>query len=246
MIPLKTPAEIQVMQEGGRRLALVMRKMLAAVKPGITLLEIEKIADQEIKKQDGQPSFKTVPGYRWATCLNLNQGVVHGIPSNEALLAHDLLSLDVGMFYRGFHTDMSTTVAVSGSGGKFLAVGKMALEKAVEVAKAGNFVAHISKAMEKEIKKAGFSPVEALTGHGVGKKLHEEPAIPCFWQDEVEDSPRLQAGMVLAIEVIYAQGQPEVVLDQDNWTIETADGKLAGLFEQTVAITPGGPVILTA
>ncbi len=246
MIPLKSPADIKIMKAGGRRLAKVMQKMLAAVKPETTLLAIEQIADAEIKRLGGAPSFKKVPGYRWATCLNINEGVVHGIPSNYRLAAADVLSLDVGMLYRGFHTDMSTSVAVSGAGGKFLAVGKTALKKAVEAAKAGNYVAQISLAMEKEIRQAGFSPVEALTGHGVGKKLHEEPAIPCFWQAEVADSPRLQVGMVLAIEVIYAQGLPEVVLDQDNWTIETADGKPAGLFEQTVAVTAKGPVILTA
>lgn len=245
MIPLKTPEEIQIMKEGGRRLALVMEKMVEAVRPGVTLSRLDKLADLEIKTQGGTPSFRMVPGYQWATCLNINQGVVHGIPSSYQLKASDLLSLDIGMFYRGFHTDMATTVAASGAKGKFLKAGEKALEQAIKMAKDGNFVAHISKAIEKTIRKADFSPVEALTGHGVGKKLHEEPAIPCFWEGSVKDSPRLYSGMVLAIEVIYAQGQPDVVLGSDGWTIETADGKPAGLFEETVAITPKGPIILT-
>lgn len=246
MIPIKTRQEIEIMKEGGRRLALVMKKMVEAVGPDVTLSRLDKLADREIKKQGGVPSFKMVPGYQWATCLDVNQGVVHGIPSNYQLKISDVVSLDVGIFYRGFHTDMATTVTASGTGGKFLEAGKKALKKAIAAAKVGNYVAHISLAIEKEIRKAGFSPVEALTGHGVGKKLHEEPAIPCFWQEDIKDSPRLSSGMVLAIEVIYAQGQPEVVLGNDGWTIETTDGKLAGLFEQTVAITPQGPIILTA
>jgi methionyl aminopeptidase len=127
-----------------------------------------------------------------------------------------------------------------------LEAGRRALEKAIAVARADNYVAQISLAIEKEIRAAGFSPIEALTGHGVGKKLHEEPPIPCFWRERPEDSPRILAGMVLAIEVIYGAGRPGVVLDANGWTVETADGQPAGLFEQTVAVTARGPIVITA
>lgn len=246
MIPLKTPAEIQVMRDGGRRLALVMKKTLPAVRPGITLRELDKLADLEIRRQGGAPSFKMVSGYQWATCLNINQGVVHGIPNEYRIKEGDLVSVDLGMFYHGFHTDMAWTLRVKAQSDKFLEAGERALKKAIAAAKVGNRVAQISLAMEREIKKAGFSPIEALTGHGVGRKLHEEPAIPCFWSGPPANSQKLRPGMVLALEIIYAQGRPEVVLSADGWTIETTDGQLAALFEQTVAVTAEGPVIITA
>jgi methionyl aminopeptidase len=186
-----------------------------------------------------------VPGYKWATCINVNQGVVHGIPGKYRLQNGDLLSLDIGMFYKGLHTDMATTIqagnlpkrqAAAIKIGKFLRAGERALEKAIQVAKVGNRVGHISAAIEKEIKKAGFNPIEALTGHGIGKKLHEEPKIPCFLEEKITQTAELKPGMTLAIDVIYAQGSPEVILKDDGWTLETVDRSLAALFEKTILI----------
>ncbi len=251
MIPLKTKLEIKVIKEGGRRLAEVMRESLAEVKPGRALFQINQKIEELILKKGGQPSFKMVPNYHWASCLNVNQGVVHGIPGDYRLKENDFLSLDIGLFFKGFHTDMSRTIKVStgknkGQSDEFLKVGERALKKAIEAARVGHHVGHLSQAMEKEIRKAGFSPIEVLTGHGVGKKLHEAPPIPCLLWGSIKSTPKLEAGMVLAIEVIYVQGSPEVVLSSDNWTIETADGQLAGLFEETIAVQAGKPLILTA
>jgi methionyl aminopeptidase len=251
MIPIKTREEIEIMKEGGQRLAQVMKETLAVVKPGLALSQINQKIEELILKKGGQPSFKMVPGYHWASCLNVNQGVVHGVPGDYRLKENDFLSLDVGLFFKGFHTDMARTVKVSegknkGQDDGFLKVGRRALKKAIEMARVGNNIGHLSQAMEKEIRKAGFSPIEVLTGHGVGRKLHETPPIPCLLWGTLESTPRLEAGMALAVEVIYAQGSPEVVLAADNWTIETTDNQLAGLFEQTIVIQPGKPLILTA
>ncbi len=251
MISIKTKVQIEVMKEGGKRLSWVLSQILKEVKPQVALWQLDKLAEKLIKKQGGQPSFKMVPGYQWTTCIDINEGVVHGIPGKYRLKENDLVSVDIGMFYRGFHTDMARTIRVKEQESRrvksdeFLEVGEKALEKAIKAAKAGNRIGHISQAMEKEIRKAGFSPIEVLTGHGVGKKLHEGPPIPCLLMGKIKQTPLLKNGMTLAIEVIYSQGQPDVVLSHDGWTIKTADGKLAGLFEKTIMVGQGQPLVLT-
>lgn len=268
MIPIKTTKQIEVMREGGKRLGWVFGQVLAKVKPGIKLSELDQLAETLIKKQKGRPSFKMVKGYRWATCINVNQGVVHGVPGDYQLKNGDVVSLDMGMFYKGLHTDMARTVWVRSSpsrctppaGGqrpfrrckklfrqvdKFLETGERVLGEAVKVARVGKRIGHISQTIENQIKKAEFSPVRDLTGHGVGKKLHEEPQIPCFLNTEIKKTPLIKPGMGLAIEVIYTQGSPRLVLGGDSWTVETADGSLAGLFEDTVIVTKKKPLILT-
>jgi methionyl aminopeptidase len=251
MIPIKTKKEIEILKQGGEKLSWVLRQILKETKPQVALCQLDKLATELIKKQGGQPSFKMVPGYHWATCINVNDGVVHGIPGNYRLQKNDLVSVDIGMFYEGLHTDMARTIRLKEpkdrkeESDKFLAVGEKTLEKAIKVAKAGNRVGHISQVIEKELKKAGFSPVEVLTGHGVGKELHEDPMIPCFLSEEIKKTPLLKEGMVLAIEVIYTQGQPDLIIDDDQWTMRTADGKLAGLFEKTIAVGKKGSFVLT-
>lgn len=245
MIPLKSAKEIKIMREGGKRLAWVFKQL--KIKPGMSLKEIDSLVEKLIEKQKGKPSFKTVEGYFWATCLNINQGVVHGVPTNYRLKKGDMLSIDIGIFYKGFHTDKAETIRVGrkNQNEKFLKTGRRALSKAVDAAQPGNRVGHISQAIEKEIEKYGFQPIRALVGHGVGKKLHESPQIPCFLKGEITETEKLKPGMVLAIEVIYTQRKHKVVVNDDGWTVETADGKSAGLFEDTVAVTKKGPLVLT-
>lgn len=264
MISIKTEEELAIMKEGGKRLAWVMKQVLAKIAPGVEFKALDRLAESLIKKQGGKPSFKMVKNYHWATCINLNQGVVHGIPGNQRIKKGDLVSLDMGIFYRGFHTDMARTLCVrtknlrlparSASGGKtqnwrekerFLKTGRLALKKAIGAAKPGNRVGHISQAIEKVIKKAGFSPVKALTGHGIGRKLHESPQIPCYLREPITKTEILKPGITLAIEVIYNQGGFGVVVKKDGWTVETEDGKLAALFEDTIVITPRGSRVLT-
>lgn len=252
MIPIKTDQEIEKMREGGKRLTQVLNQVLRAIKPGVSLEKLDKLAESLIEKKGGKPSFKMVKGYHWATCINVNQGVVHGVPDGYRLKEGDLVSVDMGMFYKGLHTDMARTLCVRRQKAKvkiqkdkFLETGKEALKKAIKAAKPGNRIGHISKAIQDVIQRKGYKPIEALTGHGVGKELHEEPQIPCFLKGKIEETPMLEPGMTLAIEAIYAQGSPEIVVAPNGWTIETQDGKMSGLFEETVAVTRDGPLILT-
>jgi len=257
MIPIKSAKEIEIMREGGKRLARVLEQTLKEIKPGVSLRDLDQLAESLIEKNKGKPSFKMVEGYDWATCINVNQGVVHGIPGNYRLKKDDLVSLDLGMFYKGLHTDAARTIRVkdlpAGKAGqesrrvkdKFLTAGRGALGAAIKATKPGNRVGHISAAIEKEIIKARLIPIKALTGHGIGKKLHEPPQIPCFLRGKIEETPKLKPGMTLAIEVIYTQGKPGVVLKNDSWTVETADNQLAGLFEDTIAETTKRALNLT-
>jgi len=247
MIPLKTQEEMEIMAEGGKKLARVKNSLKDAVKEGVTAPEIEDLAVKLIQKEGGEPSFKMVPGYSWATCVNVNEGLVHGIPSKSMVFKKgDVVSVDVGMYFKGFHTDTSFSVGISPEEDtkKFLEVGKKALTKAISEVKVGRHIYDISKAIQDTITAAGYSPVKALVGHGVGRELHEEPQIPCFVPGG--DSPEVKPGMVLAVEVMYSQGSPDVVQEADGWTIAMRDGKIAGLFEETVAVSYEGSRVLTS
>lgn len=249
MIPIKTEQELKIMGEGGKRLTLAFRQILEEARVGVRLKDLDLLAEKLIEKQGGSPSFKVVKGYYWTTCININQGVVHGIPNDYKIKEGDVLSLDMGILFEGFHSDMARTIIIegklSGKNPEFLKAGGMALRRAVIQARVGNRVGHITLAIEQEIKKAGFNPIESLTGHGVGRKLHEEPQIFGVLKQELRQTPLLKKGMALAIEVIYAEGRPDLILKSDGWTIETADGRLAGLFEDTVVLTEAGPLVLT-
>lgn len=249
MIHKKTQAEIELMHEGGKKLAKIRDFLKDSITPGVTPLELDEMAEKKIIEAGGESSFKKVRGYKWTTCININDGVVHGIPTKKPIQDKDLVKLDVGMFYKGFHTDTSFTVQAGTDEpevDKFVAVGREALKKAIHEARIGNKIGHISLAMQQVFDKYGVSPVRALTGHGVGKTLHEEPQIPCFWEGDPEKSQEIVLGSVFAIEAIYTQGDPDLVVLEDNWTIATKDGKIAGLFEETVAVTDKGNLVLTA
>lgn len=247
-LTIKTKEEINLMAEGGAKLKEIKKKLAAMVKEGISTMDLENKASQLIEVSGGQASFKMVPGYHWATCVNLNLGVVHGIPSEKVVFKRgDLVSIDIGLFYKGFHTDtaISLGIGLSKEKQKFLNAGRLALKKAIFQAKAGNRIFDISLAIQETIEEASYTPVYALVGHGVGRNLHEEPSIPGFVQGARERSPEIVPGMTLAIEIIYAQGKPDVVASEDGWTISTRDGKIAALFEETVAVTRHGPLVLT-
>lgn len=245
---LKSPAEIKIMAEGGKRLAFVRDELARQAKVGMTTAQLDKLADALITKAGGQAAFKLVDGYHHATCISVNDEVVHGVPGKYVLKLGDVVSIDVGLVYQGFNTDTSVTVTVGSNSKdvkKFLEVGRKCLARAIKQAKIGKRIADISKEMQR-VEDSGYSAVQALTGHGIGRSLHEEPAVPCFVVGEYHHSPVIQEGMVLAIEIMYNAGSAEVVYkNNDGWTIATADGKISGLFEETVAVTKKGPVILT-
>ena len=245
-LTIKTGAEIEIMAEGGKKLGEIRKSLAAMVKSGLTTAKLDREAEKLIMEAGGKPSFKMVPGYNWATCINLNDVVVHGIPGKDVIKEGDKVGIDMGMYYKGFHTDTATTVVANHKANVFLDTGRVALKKAIEQAKPGKRVMDISRAMQETVEAAGYSAVTALTGHGIGKNLHEAPPIPCFVLGKYEDSMVLETGMVIAIEVMYNAGTSEVAYkNDDGWTIVTADGKISGLFEHTVAVTHTGPVILT-
>lgn len=245
---IKTDEEIKIMMEGGKRLFKIKNEVKKNIKEGVKASEIEDIVTDLIKKAGGKPSFKMVPGYSWSTCVNVNDGLVHGIPKDSVVFNQgDIVSVDVGIYYKGFHTDTSFSVGVGIDKDKqeFLKAGEKTLLKAIEQTRPGNRIYDISEKIEQTLKKHKLSPVKALVGHGIGKKLHEEPQVPCFVRGAKNDSPTIVKGMVLAIEVMYAKGRGTVRLDEDGWTIATRDGKISALFEETVAIGSKGPLVLT-
>lgn len=248
MTILKTEQEIAIFKQGGKYLGSILKALLQEVKPGVNTWDLDQIGDELIKKTGCTPSFKTVRGYKWATCMCVNDEVVHGIP-DDTLKDGDILCIDIGLLYKEFHTDCAWTVQVGTKNPqvqKFLKTGEDALTAAIEQARPGNRVGHISKAIQETVEGMGYSVVKALVGHGVGRSLHESPQIPGFLDNQISNTPLLREGMTIAIEVIYNQGKEEILYkNKDGWTIVTADGSLSAVFEHTILITGGLPLILT-
>ncbi len=256
---IKSQEEINIIRESGKITANALQRALLKVVPGVTTKQLDIFIDEEIQKAGGEAAFKKVPGYRWATCMNVNDTVVHGIPTDYKLQDGDRLGIDLGTYYKEFYSDASWSVIVKRSPStldnnnsqqainKFLATGEKALGLAINKCIAGNHIGDISKAMEDTVQSAGYSCVKQLVGHGVGHELHEDPEVPCYVRGKIENTPIIKLGMVLAIEVIYNLGRSEVVYgNDDGWTIVTRDGSISGLFEHTIAVTEKGPQILTA
>ncbi len=239
--------------EAGKRLSRIFAKTLAEIKPGRKLREIDSLADKFISKSGGKASFKGVGDYQWATCINLNEGVVHGIPDNKIIKRGDVVSLDMGFEYQGCHADMAYTLQIQNPKSlptdlevdRFLEAGKKALDEAIRAVRAGNRVGHISKAIQEIIEEAGYSCVRELTGHGIGGNLHQPPWIPCRLTERIEKTPLLKEGVGLAIEVIYTLGKADLEKMADGWTIKTRDGKISALFEKTVLVTKKGVRVVT-
>lgn len=243
---VKSKSEIEIMKKAGEICSYAMKKVLATVKVGAVCSELDNIAREEIEKAGATSSFMTVDDYKWTICTTINDQVVHGIPTETALKEGDILGVDIGACYKEYHSDMAISVPIGKIGTedqKFLEIGKKTLKKAISAALIGNYIGDISQTIQDNIEGAGFSVVKNLTGHGIGKSLHEEPMVPGFGKRKT--GPKIRKNMVLAIEVIYAKGSGEIKLEKDNWTISTRDGSLGGLFEQTVAITDKGPIVLT-
>lgn len=241
-------AKIELMKKGGGKLARVRANILALALPGVKTIDLDREAEKLILQAGGKPSFKMVKGYKWATCICVNDCIVHGIPNAYKLKNGDTVTVDIGMYYRGYHTDTAATVVVGAEGqvNRFLAVGKQALEKAIQQALPRNRIGHISQAMQQIVERAGYNVARTLVGHGIGKKLHEKPQIPCFLDGEIKATLPLKQGMTLAIEVIYMEGNAEIEQDaKDHWTIRTKDGSRSAMFEHTVLVTERKPIILT-
>ncbi len=236
--------ELNLMRKSGSILSAALKRGLDEIKVGTTELEIDGIITKEIYKLGGDLSYKTVSGYKYATCITVNDEVVHGIPTSRKFEDGDLVSIDLAVMYKGWHTDAAWSILIGKDPEKqkFLNVGKEALWGAIKQAIPGNRVGDISNAIQTKVEEAGYQVVRSLVGHGVGRSLHEDPEIPGFGRKG--QGAILKGGETLAIEVIYAKGCSDVVLDEDGWTFKTADSSWGGLFEMTV-IVGQEPEVLT-
>ncbi|MCU6791749.1 MULTISPECIES: type I methionyl aminopeptidase [Paenibacillus] len=246
MIICKSPAELDLMREAGRIVAETHRLLQKAVQPDITTKELDQIAEGYIRSQGAIPSFKGYNGFPGSICASVNDELVHGIPGPRKLLNGDIISIDIGAQYKGYHGDSAWTYGVgtiSDTAKKLLEVTEQCLYKGLEEAKPDARLYTISHAIQKYVENEGFSIVREYVGHGIGSKLHEEPQIPNYGLPE--RGPRLKPGMVLAIEPMVNVGERYVKTLKDNWTVVTVDGTLCAHFEHTIAITPDGYEIFT-
>jgi len=234
------------MRQSGKIAAAALKKALEEIKVGVSELEVDKAAEEEIYKLGGDLSYRSVPGYQYATCITANEQVVHGLPTERKFQAGDIVSVDLAVVCKGWHTDCAWSVVVGGSDQekeRFLKKGEEALWKGIAQAVLGNRVGDISSAIQNTVEGAGYAVVRSLVGHGIGRSLHEGPEVPGFGQKGT--GPILKSGETLAIEVIYSRGKHEVVLAADGWTFVTADKSWAGLFEMTVVVGKDKAEVLT-
>lgn len=249
MIEIKTPEQLKIMAEGGQRLAKVRDELMAAAKPGVTTLALEDLSEQLIAEQGATSNFKGQYGYPYTILTSVNEQVIHGKPNKRALQAGDLVSIDVGLLWQGWHLDTTGTVIVDGKDSTgpevaaFAQAGYDILAEAIAKAVVGNRVGDISAAMQQGIEGRGYSVVREYVGHGLGSELHMEPMVPCFGRPGT--GAELKEGMVLAIEVMMNMGRSEVRTLKDGWTVVTKDKSISGQFEHTVAVTSAGPRVLT-
>lgn len=249
-ITLKTDDEIQIMKEGGTILRKVVDEIIPKIDVGMKTEDIDSEAERLIKSYGAEPSFKTVKGYSWSTCLPVNAQAVHTPPSKYELTDGDIITLDIGVLYKGFHTDFAYSKLVGTSKDekktKFLTVGQETLEKALKKVKPGVHLGEIAEFIEKEINKHGYFILKELTGHGIGRTLHEDPFVLNYLDRPVQKTYRMKPGFVMALEIIYSMGTEEIAYETGNsWSIITKDKSLSGWFEKTVAVTAENGFILT-
>jgi methionyl aminopeptidase len=250
VISLKSPREIEIMRRANVIVAEVLQELKQRVASGVTTLELDAVAEEMTLKKSAIPAFKgyNVGGrvYPLSLCASINDEIVHGIPSNRALREGDIVGLDYGVIYEGFYGDSAITVGVgkvTEEAQRLMDVTKQSLYKGIEELREGKRLGDLGAAVQRVAESAGFSVVRAFVGHGIGKKLHEEPPVPNY--GEPERGLRLKEGMVLAIEPMVNVGGYEVEIKEDGWTAVTKDGSLAAHFEHSVAITKDGPLILS-
>ena len=247
-IVCKSQSEIDKMRRSGHIVRQVLDELRGMVAPGVTTMDLEKVADRRIKESGAKPAFKGYYGYPCVLCTSVNEEIVHGIPSPKRVLkAGDIVSIDCGAVLDGYFGDAAITVAVGDSVSperkKLMEVTEQSLYKGIEQAKIGNTISDIGGAVQEFVEANGFSVVREFVGHGIGTKLHEEPQVPNFRSRGAD--MRLREGMVLAIEPMVNSGGPEARVLEDKWTAVTLDGSSSAHFEHCVAVTRNGPVILT-
>jgi len=249
VIQLKSQREIEVMATGGQILAEAVTLMEQSVRPGISTEDLDKLAEEFIRSHPGAvPSFKGLYNFPASICTSINNEIVHGIPSRKRVLVEgDIVSVDIGVKFDGYHTDSATTVAVGeipDESRRLLAITRQALDAGVRAARNGNHLGDIGAAVQQVVERAGFSVVRDLVGHGIGTGFHEEPQVPNYGKPK--RGLRLVPGLTIAIEPMVNVGKSGIRTMPDRWTVVTVDGSRSAHFEHTVAITENGPRILTA
>ncbi len=246
-VTIKSAREIDLMREAGRLLAIVHDELGKAIHPGMSTKDIDRLGEDLIRSYDCVPNFLNYNGYPASICVSVNDEVVHGIPRDDRILKEgDIVSLDAGLIYKGYHSDAARTYAVGQSSPeaeKLITVTKQSFFEGIKMAKAGNHLYDISNAVDAYVTSYGYGIVKALVGHGIGTKLHEDPQIPNFAQKR--KGLRLQPGMTLAVEPMINMGTGDVVWLDDKWTVVTADNAYSAHYENTILITDGEPEILT-
>ena len=246
-ISIKSPREIELMTEAGRILAIVHEELEKALRPGMTTKEIDRIGEEVIRSYGCTPSFLNYNGYPASICVSINDEVVHGIPTNKRIIREgDIVSLDAGVIYKGYHSDAARTHAVgeiSQEAKDLIKVTEECFFEGIKYAKEGNYLFEISAAIGRYANERGYGVVKDLCGHGIGSKLHEAPEIPNYEMNR--KGPRLRSGMTLAIEPMINIGTWQVNWLDDDWTVVTRDGSLSAHYENTVLITADGPKLLT-
>jgi methionyl aminopeptidase len=248
VVRINTPDEVERIRESSQIVGRCLLLLGREVRPGVTTKELDRMAEEFIRAEGGEPAFKGYRGYPASICASINEEVVHGIPSGKRVLKEgDVVSLDIGVKKAGFYGDAARTFAVgtiSGEAQALLEATERSLYAGIDQARPDGRVSDISAAIEREVKKSGFSVVRALVGHGVGRELHEEPQVPNYGRPG--EGPRLRPGMVLAIEPMVNMGLADVITLSDQWTVVSADKSLSAHFEHTVAIGEDGPVVLSS
>jgi methionyl aminopeptidase len=242
MIILKTAEEIETIGRASRVVAETLQILRDAVRPGVSTEELDRLAEESIRVRGGIPAFKGYRSYPKTLCVSVNEQVVHGIPSKRVLKEGDIVGLDLGAIVDGFYGDSAMTVpvgAIKPSVATLLRVTEEALHAGIQQAVVGHRLSDISHAVQQHAEAAGYSVVREFVGHGIGRQLHEEPQVPNYGRPG--QGPRLQVGMVLAIEPMINMGRHEVRILDDQWTAVTQDGSLSAHFEHTIAIQPSGP-----
>jgi methionyl aminopeptidase len=250
VIQLKSPREIDIMARGGQILGATVEMLRREVKPGMSTWQLDELAEAFIRSHPGAtPSFKGLYGFPGSVCVSINEEIVHGIPSRRRVLVDgDIISIDVGVKYEGYHTDSATTVAVGhhvpDESHRLLGVTERALAAGIEAAQPGNHVGDIGAAIQAVVEASGFSIVRDLVGHGIGVAFHEEPQVPNYGKPK--RGTKLVPGLTIAIEPMVNAGGAATRTMPDRWTVVTVDGSRSAHFEHTVAITESGPRVLTA
>ncbi len=246
MIILKSDREIELIRRSSKLLVETFKLVDSLVEPGIKTIKIDNEVESFIKSRGGKPAFKGYRGYPASACISIDDQVVHGIPGNVRLEIGQIVGIDIGVYFDGYYSDAAKTYKlgkISEEKERLLQITEEALQRGIEKAIAGNRLSDISNAVQTLVEQAGFSVVRDLVGHGIGKNLHEDPQIPNYGKPN--QGPKLKKGMVLAIEPMVNAGDYQVVFDNDQWTVRTADGSPSAHFEHTIAITNDRAEILT-